>query len=165
MFSVLGFINDHFKVNYTYNFLFRFEKEYPSEFDFINQSTHPLYSNISANVSVEAVSPDCGTNLTLIGALNGIALSSSNKTLIDGSINHGYWYFAIGANTYYKVSGTITGPICKVDKGVTSVDLWLQYTDDIIFQMLPNLEIPSVPKCNSYHLLSNLHVFILMLLE
>ncbi|EAX95090.1 hypothetical protein TVAG_204320 [Trichomonas vaginalis G3] len=165
MFSIMGYINDNFKVNSTFNYLFRFENELSSEYDYLNQSSNPLYSNISADVSIEAISPECNITIGKFNSFNGLALSSTHETLIDGIVNNSNWYYAIGANKMYQTNYTIPGPRCQTDKAVTSLDLWLQYTDDKIFQMLPNLVLPSIPKCNCYHTLSNLNLFILMILE
>lgn len=43
-FSVIGYINDSFKINGLYNFLFHFPDDYPDDYFYFNQSTHPLTS-------------------------------------------------------------------------------------------------------------------------
>ena len=53
----------------------------------------------------------------------GMALSNSGSTFMDGSVNHGNWYYAIG--TASKWSGAIPGP----SDPISHVNLWNRIDD------------------------------------
>jgi hypothetical protein len=53
----------------------------------------------------------------------GLEKSSYSGTLIDGSVNHGNWYYAIGSNQYWPNGTTIPGPISA---GINEVQLFVR---------------------------------------
>lgn len=52
----------------------------------------------------------------------GLEKSSSNHTLIDGSVSHGNWFYAIGSNRAWPSAGSIPGP----SAGVSEVYLYIR---------------------------------------
>jgi hypothetical protein len=53
----------------------------------------------------------------------GLEKSSYSGTLIDGSVGHGWWYYAIGSNKYWPNGTTIPGPISA---GINEVQLFVR---------------------------------------
>lgn len=54
----------------------------------------------------------------------GIEKSTSNATLINGSVGSGWWFYAIGSKSYWPSTGTIPGPDRNV--GVVQVQLFIK---------------------------------------
>jgi hypothetical protein len=54
----------------------------------------------------------------------GLEKSTSNSTLINGSVGSGWWFYAIGSKNYWPSNGTIPGPDRNV--GVDQVQLFIK---------------------------------------
>lgn len=63
----------------------------------------------------------------------GLELSNTSSTWVDGSVNHGNWYYAIGARAVY--SGGIPGP-ANAETGW--VEVWVRCDNPEMFKMYKN---------------------------
>ena len=151
-FSVVGSINEAFKINDKYEFL----QEYceVSKIYHWKQDTNPL-ENIS-NFNYEPIS----IATTFFG---GLAISSSPNSAKIAGHNVG-WYYAIGE--YTKFGAGLAGPawidsVLKFDN-VTKVELWIKIKDTNMIRYLPILYICSKNR-NACHFkfLINICVFLI----
>jgi hypothetical protein len=74
------------------------------------QTSNPLTQNITGYT---AINEDQTYNFW-----GGLEPDRGNNTLLDGSVNHGNWYYAIGSIRYWPGSGTIPGPRSAVTEAV-----------------------------------------------
>lgn len=97
---------DNLKDSSEFVFYLRYpEMDLLGEGNFWKQSSNPLVSSIE---NYEGISIKYSNNYW-----GGLELSSSDSTLIDGSVKNGYWFYAIGALHRWKKG--IPGPINSVE--------------------------------------------------
>ncbi|EAX89577.1 hypothetical protein TVAG_444960 [Trichomonas vaginalis G3] len=143
-FSVIGYIDDNFKINGLYNFLFHFPDDYPDDFFYFNQSTHPLTSTTVQNFHYIFDNKKCFPNPNLVSILNGLAKSSESGAVLDGNVEFDQWWYSIGTNSYYLKQGKIPGPCCaNLQDSVTHTnDLYIKIIDESILRFLPPFHEP-----------------------
>ena len=64
----------------------------------------------------------------------GLEPDTGNHTWVDGSVNHGNWYYAIGSREAYQ--GGMPGPNGAVETGW--VEIWVRCDDMNLFRMIKN---------------------------
>jgi hypothetical protein len=80
------------------------------------QTSNPLTDSIADYISIRE---------TYNGMYwGGLEKSTSNSTLINGSVGSGWWFYAIGSKNYWPSNGTIPGPDRNV--GVNQVQLFIK---------------------------------------
>ena len=77
----------------------------------------------------------------------GLALSNSGSTFIDGSINHAYWWYAIGS--YLKYDSAIPG--YNDNSNISSVDLWVKIEDAQMTGNTLNIKTPNISTNGIYY--------------
>ena len=126
-FSIIGSINDNFKINNNYHFLL----EYP-EVDMLIEWEQKLY--ITSNES------DVYENVynSTFKTFHGLAKSADfpDSTCIDGSVNS--WRYAIGTRISY-MGKYIPGPYITTGIDVNEVLLWMKYDNVDLLHNLPTL--------------------------
>jgi hypothetical protein len=135
-FSVIGSINESFKINSRYHFLL----EYPALGDKIEwEQTKEITHSEPVDAFVY--------NATFNG-FNGLGLSYDRKyACFDGSPGDcGYtqFWYTVGAKYHYPEGGPIPGPVYQ-NKAivVNEVKLWIKFDDVFVFEYLPII----APKC------------------
>lgn len=78
------------------------------------QTSNPLIENIAGYT---AISADHTSKYW-----GGLEPDKGNNTLLDGSVNHGNWYYAVGSIRYWPSTGTIPGP----SAGINEVMLYIR---------------------------------------
>ena len=132
----MGYVDETFKINSKYNFLLRYERNYPNDYFYFNQSNYPLYAVTPQGVSYRPINPVCKQATTQQDSLfQGLSISTQEDTYLDGNTG-GTYHFSIGANKFWK-SKQIPGPFCGHGIGVYSVDLWLQFLYYWVLNKLP----------------------------
>jgi len=113
-YSILGRIDD-FKSGPKYKIWLHYpELDEANEGNVWRQSSNPVTESISGYEPINIVH-----NSRFWG---GLETSYGGYTLVDGSVNHGFWFYAIGAHEYWPSHGTIPGP----SGGIKKVDLYIK---------------------------------------
>ena len=146
-FSIIGAIDESFKVNGVYEFLL----EYPDISDNYNQWNQTVFplDSIKYNPDIEY------KKIQVFWDVNFFGLSRSNepKSYIDGAID-GNWYYAIGAKKSHDVENQFPGPCYQIDSStgfcingtsVSKVNLWIYSPLHSIANLMMN------PCKNAYH--------------
>ena len=108
-FSVIGYIDDNFKINGLYNFLFHFPDDYPDDFFYFNQSTHPLTSTTVQDFHYIFDNKKYFPNPNSRNMLNGLAISSESGAVLDGNVELDQWWYSIGTSSSFSIAGRIPG--------------------------------------------------------
>ena len=124
LYSLLNKIDDSYKINNKFEFLL----EYPelNGFNWWRQSIFPLFDDETTSFSkgYEEIM------ITWRGRWwGGLVKSSANiYTLLDGSVNHGNWYYSIGCINNAGYNNLIPGPAFNnVDNiWISRVILWIR---------------------------------------
>ena len=132
-FSILGIINEAFKIRNKYEFLL----DVPGfkGFNRWRQKYHPKETTQNTNSTMNEYEPiKISWRACFYG---GLAVSSSSSTFLDCSTDQTDWWYPIGAKTYHNKANTM--PI-HMDKGNESpeIRLWVR---------IPAGSIPSHCKC------------------
>ena len=155
-FSVIGSVNESFKIDSKYHFLI----EYPETGDLIEWEQS---KEITHKASVDAFH----YNKTFAG-FRGLGFSfDTNKSCFDGSPgDNGYesWWYSIGTKQAYITNKAIPGPVfSSYNVPVNEVSLWIKFEDVFIFEKLPKLKMfctMNVKRMNSFYFL--FFVFLLL---
>ena len=155
-FSVIGSINESFKINSKYHFLI----EYPEYGDLLEWEQS---KEITHDASVDAIY----YNKTFL-SFRGVGLSFDNdKSCFDGSPgDSGYenWWYSIGTKKVFGDKG-IPGPKFENNNVVVNeVRLWIKFEDPFIFEKLPKLKIMCTMKMNTKKMNSFSFSFVAILL-
>ena len=114
LFSVLGYVDDNFKIENTYNIMFYTPDDLPNDYFPFNQTSNPLNSNNATNISIDFRFNECVLDTS--SNFTGLTLSDTNYTIIDGTANRiQHWSYAIGASTFWGRKNTIPGVPCHVN--------------------------------------------------
>lgn len=113
-YSILYFL-PNLMLNGQYEFLLKYPES--GLYNHWIQTSNPIYTS-------ESVTGYQNIECQMTGHYwGGLALSSSGSTLIDGSINHGNWFFAIGSFSAWN-NGIPGGQ--NEDVAVQQVELWVR---------------------------------------
>ena len=95
-FSIIGAIDESFKVNGVYEFLLEYPIELPNEFNHWNQTLFPLES-ADYEPDIEYNPIEISWNINFYG----LSRSDSTLTFLDGS-KYSNWWYAIGAKSKHR---------------------------------------------------------------
>ena len=126
-FSILGDINENFLINGKYEFLL----EYPEVIGYNRwvQNVNPIFQSDSSIPGYFGIQISWNTNYW-----GGLTKSSrSTWTLLDGSVGHSDWFYAIGSYVAYGPS-QFPGP----NRAVSLCYLWIR-VDDTKYKIPSNL--------------------------
>ena len=154
-YSIIGYIDDNFKINGVFIFLYRFPIEYPDDYFYFNQSTHPLISYTVKDFRYNFTTKKCNIDYNHQNMLNGIAISKSPETLLDGIYgDNTAWWYAIGVNSLHRTG--FPGPYCDNKESTSSQtsQLWIRIKNKNIMRNLPNYAI-----CHSMQNLYSFFIF------
>ena len=135
-FSILGYINDEFKIdNYYYEFLLKYP-EYPG-YNHWQQTISPLSIDETESNGYK-VCNDCKLSWTGY-SWKGLSRSSrTSETYIDGSIGSHFWWYSIGAmhqHSNKKFPGPVSG---GREMTVSEVYLYLRVSYKILMKLFPH---------------------------
>jgi hypothetical protein len=127
-YSILNKINPMLRINGKYEFLLEYPNGNSNQWKQTNSPLEEKETTISEHYNVMGYEE---VNITMReNNWGGLALSTSLKTLIEGSIGHDNWFYAIGQlvsdQTYEsQIAANIWG-------GTYSVKLWIRIKEDLI---------------------------------
>lgn len=127
-FSILSTM-DKFKADGKYQFMLVYPES--NKRNIWKQTNNPLNENIANTTTGKKVNGYEAIKTDLTGNFwGGLALSTTDVTLLDGSIGHSNWYYSIGAMQLWG-TGTNTFPGGN-DTSVTQAELWLVCDEDVV---------------------------------
>ena len=136
-FSIFGMIDNRFRINDYFEFLLQYPS-IPNEYNNWRQKILPNNASerLDTDIGYNADDLHISWNGTFWG---GLIKSSTDVTLIDGSVHLDHWWFSIGA-TEPRSDDSIYfyGPSTSYGHGsvVTEVYLWIRIPDNIYHQFL-----------------------------
>ena len=104
-FSILGLVNDNFKIEGKFEFLLEYpDKANKQGMNRWAQNKNPLDEAETTNGKVDGYEPitlswEASTDSY---AFSGLARSESSSSLLDGTSTEGTWYFSVGAYKKYN---------------------------------------------------------------
>lgn len=135
-FSILSSI-DKLKASGKYQFML----VYPdvNKRNIWKQTNNPLNENIADTTTGKKVAGYEAVNISMSSNYwGGLALSTTNATLLDGSVGHSNWHYAIGATQKWPVESTQnTFPGASGDV-ITKAELWLVCDEDTVAELNGN---------------------------
>ena len=120
---------------------FEFRINYPTDTNESNiwkQTSNPTHEKIAGYTPIKI---DWTSN-----SWGGIEWSNSIATLIDGSVNNGNWYYAIGASTKHGDGMPSSADIMKNTSTPNDVELWVRINNYDLFadNLIENVSISRV---------------------
>lgn len=128
-FSILNTI-DNLKSDGKYQFMLVYPEM--NKRNIWKQSKNPLVETIADTTNGSKVSGYEAVQIEMNGNYwGGLAKSTLSVSLLDGSVGHGNWWYAVGATSYHPntQSGTIPG---GDSTNVTQVQLWMACDEDAV---------------------------------
>jgi hypothetical protein len=126
-YSILNKINTMMKINGKYEFLLEYPTGYSNQW---KQSNSPLEEKETTTSEHYNVSGYEEVNITMRDNYwGGLALSTSPYTLIEGSIGHDTWFYAIGQTTSFSNHGN---QFASNVWGTCSAMLWIRIKENLI---------------------------------
>ena len=134
-YSLLGYINDQFRVQGSFVFLLEYP-ETPCHY-FFSQEVNPIFTTPDNVEGFTPYSSNCSSNLKFIGLNRN---NYQNAAYLDGIVtnpsNSWYWFFGIGQKTTWGGHDQIPGYISSYSPIILEVNLWMQFDDPHVLYLL-----------------------------
>ena len=102
----------------------QFKLEYPtlSQTNIWKQTSNPVTASGRGVDGFEAISVEANGHGTSTHSFKGLEHNSGSSNFIDGTVDHGNWFFSIGAYKAWGGANNFPGP----SSGVNQVKLWVK---------------------------------------
>ena len=158
---------DKFSILYKINSIYQNEESmyeflltYPQSTGYVHwiQKDNPLYRY--GNNSYEIIN----NTYTDAQPFEGLSISNSEATLIDGQPSSTDWYYAIGQkrSAHHNISNSFAGPNWKIQgENITEVNLYLKLFDSSLIRRIYSFESPIILS-NSHKYIHLTYIFCLL---
>ena len=153
-YSLLGYINDKFRVNGTFVFLLEYP-ETPCHY-FFSQEVNPIISIPDNEVGMIKFDSNCSSDLDFIGLNRNF---DPDRTYLDGiktdTVRKLYGYFGVGQRKPWHNLHQLGAYHSSHTPYITEENLWMQYDNRYVLSLLGEHFTCNVcPHINLHHFLS-----------